>query len=104
MISNPKFKDSYEALRILAQIKARTSRENHPEAIRLFKRVIELNPNDFEAHFEIATLLEIFDPKQALQQYEAGIKIIKNEIAKPADRKFHYTEKWQSSFTDPDAE
>jgi hypothetical protein len=42
----------------LAQIKARTSKENHPEAARLFKRVIELNPSDFDANFEIASLYE----------------------------------------------
>lgn len=40
-------KDSYEALKILAQIKARQSSETgglQMEALKLFRRVLELNP------------------------------------------------------------
>ena len=54
------FKDSYEALRLLAQIKALQSRQtnSNQEALRLFRRVIELNPRDFSANFEVAFLFE----------------------------------------------
>lgn len=57
------FKDSHEALRMLAQIKARqssagTKGNNHEEALKLFRKVIELNPKDFDASFEIAALFE----------------------------------------------
>ena len=52
MVSNPKFKDSFEALRILAQIKGRLGKGS--ESVDLFKRVLELNPKDYEANIEIA--------------------------------------------------
>ena len=67
-----RFKDSYEAIRLLAQIKARQSRspENQNEALKLFKHVLELNPQDYDANFEIATLFEQIEPKRALPYYE----------------------------------
>ena len=60
-----KHKDSYEALRLLAQIKARQSKHpnNQTEALKLFRRVLELNPQDYDANFEIASLFEQADPK-----------------------------------------
>ena len=61
----PAFKDSYEALRLLAQIKARQSRAqtNYVEAVKFFKRVLELNPKDYDANFEIAALFEQSEPR-----------------------------------------
>lgn len=40
-------------------------------------KVIELNPKDFDSHFEIAVLFEVTDPKLALSHYRQGIKIIR---------------------------
>ena len=55
-----KFKDSYETLRLQAQTKARIGKNQ--EAVALFKRVLELNPNDHEAHLEVAILFEQTEP------------------------------------------
>ncbi|CDW71106.1 rna polymerase-associated protein ctr9 homolog [Stylonychia lemnae] len=78
VLSNPKHKDCYEALRLLAQTKSRQNKIN--EAVELFKRVLELNPQDFEANFEIAQMFEQTEPKHALVYYEGGLKILQNEI------------------------
>ena len=45
---------------MLAQIKARQSKHpsNQMEALKLFRRVLELNPQDYDANFEIASLFE----------------------------------------------
>lgn len=95
------FKDSYEALRMLAQIKARQSQNNHAEAHRLFNKVIERNPKDFDAHFEIAVMFEVNDPKLALQHYKRGIQIIREQIS--ADDKSKFVEQWQSSYINAQA-
>ena len=76
VVNSQPFKDCYEALRLLGQIKARGSREGHHEAVKLFKRVLELNPTDFEIRFEMATLYEQTDINFALNHYEEGIKVI----------------------------
>jgi len=65
----------------------------------LFRRVIELNPRDFSANFEVAFLFEQNDPKQALIYYEAGISIMREELQ--GDGRF--VEDWASSFEDPAA-
>lgn len=72
VLSCPRYKDSYEAIRLLAQIKARQSRqpENQNEALKLFRHVLELNPEDYDANFEIAGLFEQTEPKRALLYYE----------------------------------
>jgi hypothetical protein len=49
--SNPRYKDSFEAMRILAQIKGRLGKTN--DSVDLLKKVLELNPKDFEANIEI---------------------------------------------------
>ena len=58
------------------------------DALKLFRRVIELNPRDFDANFEVAMLFEQHDPKQALIYYEAGIKIMKEELQKERSSRF----------------
>ena len=82
VLSCHSFKDCYEAIRMLAQIKARQSNaQRQPnETLRLFRRVLELNPKDFDANFEIAALFEQTEPLQALIYYEAGINIMREEI------------------------
>lgn len=62
---------------------------------------MELNPKDFDANFEVAMLFEQNDPKQALIYYEAGIKIMKEELAK--DHPSHFLTPWFSSCEDPNA-
>ena len=103
MLGCPKHKDSYEALRVLAQIKARQSKHpsNQTEALKLFRRVLELNPQDFDANFEIASLFEQIDPKQALIYYEAGVKVMRDNLK--AERPFKFLQRWPSSFADPTA-
>ena len=83
VLASPRYKDSYEAIRLLAQIKARQSRhpENLNEALKLFRHVLELNPQDYDANFEIAALFEQAEPKRALIHYEQGIRIIREHIS-----------------------
>ena len=105
VLSCHQYKDSYEALKILAQIKSRQSAEAGNfkiETLKLFKRVLELNPKDFDANFEIASLFERSDPTQALVYYEAGIKILRDEI--DANKKSKYLGQWPSSLTDPSSQ
>lgn len=107
ILAQNKFKDSYEAIRMLAQIKARqkdkdSARQklNEQEALKHFKRVIELNPEDFNAHFEISGIFEQMDPKTALYHYQQGIAIMRRKISAPDQ--FKFMEKWQSSTIEPD--
>ena len=58
---------------------------------------MELNPFDYDANFEIAALFEQFDQKQALVYYEAGIKIMRENLT--TEKRF--MKKWPSSFIDP---
>ena len=44
--------------------------------MNLFKRVLELNPKDHEACFEVAALLENSEHKNALVYYEQGVKVM----------------------------
>lgn len=85
----------------MAQIKAKQGHnpKNIHEAVRHFKRVIELNPRDFDANFEIAQLFEQTDPKQALIYYEDGIKIMKEEIE--SEKPDRFLNQWNSSCEDP---
>lgn len=78
VLSNSKFKDCYEALRLLAQTKSRLGKTQ--ESVSIFKRVLELNPKDFEANFEIAQMFETTEPKYSLVYYESGLKIMQQEI------------------------
>ena len=52
IVKTPKHKDCFEALRLLAQTKCRLGKTQ--ECVDLFKRVLELNPKDYEANIEIA--------------------------------------------------
>lgn len=61
-------------LRLLAQIKSRQGKKQ--ESIDIFKRVLELNPKDYESNFEIASQLESSEFKNALVYYESGVKIL----------------------------
>jgi tetratricopeptide (TPR) repeat protein len=65
----------------------------------LFRRVLELNPKDFDANFEIAALFEQTEPLQALIYYDAGINIMREEIG--CDKSNRFIEEWPSSFSDP---
>jgi hypothetical protein len=48
----PKFKDCYEALKLLAKVKQQTG--DKYEAMAHLKRCVELNPEDYKSCFEIA--------------------------------------------------
>lgn len=56
IVKTPKHKDCFEALRLLAQTKCRLGKTQ--ECVDLFKRVLELNPKDYEANIEIAQLYD----------------------------------------------
>ena len=103
----------------MAQIKARQSRvaANQNEALKLFRHVIELNPQDYDACFEIAALFEQTEPKRALVYYEQGVNIMREFLAEKkaaeegvkSDQPSHITapfkfmQKWPSSFETSDA-
>lgn len=76
----PKFKDCYEALRLLAKVKQQTG--DKYEAMAHFKRCIELNPGDYKASFEIAQMFDLADQPLALMYYEQGLKSMNLEIEK----------------------
>ena len=64
ILSFPKYKDSFEAIKLLAKVKSLTGK--HYESLVLYKRVIELNPKDFRACFEIAQMFDQIDQPLAL--------------------------------------
>ena len=53
--------------------------------MELFKRVIELNPKDYEANIEIGQVYDQNDPKTAIIYYENALKILNqsDEIVPP---------------------
>ena len=61
----------------MAQTKARQGKIT--DSVNLFKKVLELNPKDFEANFEIAQMFEQTEPKHSLVYYESGLKILISE-------------------------
>lgn len=46
----------------------------------MFRHVCELNPLDFDANFEIASLFEQVEPKRALVYYEQGVRIMRDSL------------------------
>jgi len=105
-----RYKDSYEAIRLLAQIKARQSRhpDNQAEAFKLFRHVLELNPHDYDANFEISSLFEETEPKRALVYLEQGVSVMREHLASAkagSDRQkaFKFMARWPSSFESPQA-
>lgn len=50
------------------------------EALALYKRVIELNPKDYQANFDVAQMFDQVEPPLALLYYEQGLKQLKLEI------------------------
>ena len=65
-------------MRILAQIKGRLGKTN--DSVDLLKKVLELNPKDFEANIEIGQVYEQNDPKTASIYYEKALKVIEELI------------------------
>ena len=72
ILANPKYKDCYEVLELYAKMKVQEGKRY--EALALYKRIIELNPNDYQSCFEIAQLFDQIDQSFALEYYEQGIK------------------------------
>ncbi len=50
------------------------------DSVELFRRVLELNPRDYEANIEIAQVYEQSDPKTSSIYYEKALKIIRESI------------------------
>ena len=83
VLKNPRHKDTVEVIRLLAQTKTRLGKVG--EGVELFKRVIELNPKDYEANIEIGQVFDQTDPKAAIIYYENALKILNstNELVPP---------------------
>jgi tetratricopeptide (TPR) repeat protein len=77
VIRDSRHKDCLEALRLLAQVKGRIGKPG--ESVDLFKRVLELNPNDFEANIEIGQVFEQTDCRTAIVYYENAVKILRSQ-------------------------
>lgn len=71
-----KVPNNYESLRILGSLYAKQHKKEL--AIEKLNSVIKLNPNDYEVWIEMAHLLEISKPKQALEAYEKALVGIQN--------------------------
>lgn len=79
IVKTPKYKDCFEAIRLLAQTK--NLLRNYPAAVELYKRVIELNPRDMEATIEIAQIFETNDSKTALVYYDKALSMARIHVA-----------------------
>jgi len=56
ILSYPRYKDSFEAIKLLAKVKSLQGKRY--ESLALYKRVIELNPKDHQANFEVAQMFD----------------------------------------------
>jgi len=68
ILSVPIYKDSFEAIHLLAKTKCLQGKIY--EALALYKRVIDLNPRDYKASFEVAQMFDTVDQAMALHYYE----------------------------------
>ena len=74
-----KHPSNYETLKILGSIY--TKQHKKEQALEKLNQVVKANPDDAEAWIEIAQLLEISKPKQALEAYEKALANISNPPA-----------------------
>jgi len=68
ILSVPIYKDSFEAIHLLAKTKCLQGKIY--EALALYKRVMDLNPRDYKASFEVAQMFDTVDQVMALTYYE----------------------------------
>lgn len=59
ILKNHKYKDSFEAIRLLAKVKGLQGKIY--EGLALYKRVLELNPRDHQISFEIGQMFDQID-------------------------------------------
>ena len=59
ILSNTRYKDSYEAIKLLAKVKSAQGKRY--EAMSLYKRLLEINPLDYGSNFHIAQLFDQID-------------------------------------------
>lgn len=78
ILATQRYKDSYEAIKLLAKVKSLQGKRF--EAMALYKRVIELNPKDHQASFEVAQMFDQVDQPLALTYYEQGLKSLQMDI------------------------
>ena len=78
MLSNYKYKDCFEAIKLLAKVKSLQDKKY--EALALYKRIIELNPKDYKSCYDVALLFDHFDQTLALSYYEQGLRIHEHEL------------------------
>lgn len=78
ILAAPKYKDCYEAIKLLAKVKSLQGKRF--EALAHYKRVIELNPKDYQSNFEVAQMFDQVDQPLALSYYEQGLKSLSMDI------------------------
>jgi len=78
ILSNPRYKDSYEAIKLLAKVK--TIQGKRYEAMALYKRLLEINPRDHTSSFHVAQLFDQIDQNLALKYYEQGLLALQSSI------------------------
>mmetsp|Transcript_34330 Transcript_34330/g.52608 ORF Transcript_34330/g.52608 Transcript_34330/m.52608 type:complete len:200 (-) Transcript_34330:2941-3540(-) len=69
--ADPKFKDCFDVIRLLAEVKVKQQLKF--EAFALYKRLLELNPNDYETSYKIGELFHFSDNELALKYLEKGL-------------------------------
>jgi RNA polymerase-associated protein CTR9 len=74
-----KHPSNYETLKVLGSIY--TKQHKKEQALEKLYQVVKSNPDDAEAWIEIAQLLEISKPKQALEAYEKALANIEHPPA-----------------------
>ncbi|EGC31227.1 hypothetical protein DICPUDRAFT_50293, partial [Dictyostelium purpureum] len=80
--------NNYETLQILGSLYKHGSlyknSMNTATAANVLKKAIEINPNDYNNWFELAQILEISEVGAALEAYEKGLALLKNENITPS--------------------
>lgn len=58
----------------------KTEQGKRYEAMALYKRLIEINPNDYQSSFQVAQLFDQVDQVIALKYYEQGLSSLQKNI------------------------
>lgn len=70
--------DNPDALTIYAELLALTQHEN--DAIRVYRRILELKPDDWQAHANLSQLLGASDPTAALSHASRAMELNPNDV------------------------
>ena len=70
---------SFDIIKYLAYIYARTRRKEVDSTIEMFKNALEINKDDSDCYIELAQLLEYKKPEDSLKYYEELLVLIKTK-------------------------